>query len=77
MNGGEFDMNLEGKEGFIYIKNNGAKHPIIFTRALGVFNFGKLNIVGRKLTRTWSLLSEKAFFGMGTIYLAHNPQDMV
>ena len=70
-------MNLNNKKGFIYIKNNGAKHPTIFTRALGAYNNGQLNIVGRKLTRTWSLLSEKAFYGMGSISLAHNPQDMV
>jgi hypothetical protein len=69
-------MNLESKRGFIYIKNNGAKHPTIYTRAFGSYNSGKINILGRKLTRTWSLLAEKAYFGMNTITLSHDPQKM-
>ena len=70
-------MNLVNKKGYIYIKNNGLKNPSIFTRAFGSYNKGKINVVGRKLERTWSLLAKKAYFGMTTISLSHNPVQMV
>ena len=70
-------MNLDTKNGYIYIKNNGAKHPTVFTRVLGSFNSGKINIVGRNLARTWTLITEKAFYGQGSITVAHNPVEMV
>ena len=70
-------MNLPTKNGIIYIKNNGAKDARISTRAFGSYNKGKINVVGRKLERTWSLLSEKATFGMTSITLSHSPEKMV
>jgi hypothetical protein len=70
-------MNLETKKGYIYIKNNGAKNPVIYTRVLGSYNGGRINILGRKLARTWSLLADKAFYGMSSISLLHDPQQMV
>ena len=70
-------MNLVNKNGIIYIKNNGLKDATIFTRVLGAYNKGKLNVIGKKMARTWSLLAEKATFGMSSISLFHNPKDMV
>lgn len=69
-------MNLVEKTGYIYVKNNGAKHATIFSRSVGAFNSGQLNIVGRHMTRTWSLVAEEAFYGAGSITLAHSPVDM-
>lgn len=70
-------MNLVDKQGIIYIKNNGQKDNLIKTRAFGAYNEGKIYVSGRKLTRTWSLLAERGFFGMTSVSLLHNPQDMV
>lgn len=70
-------MSLTSKQGYIYIKNNGLKHPTIATRAFGSINAGKIRVSGRYLARTWSLLADRASFGMGTISLLHKPEDMV
>lgn len=70
-------MNLTNKKGFIYIKNNGLKDPTIHTRAFGAYNAGKIHVHGRSLVRTWSLLAEKATYGMTSISLLHKPEDMV
>jgi hypothetical protein len=70
-------MNLQNKRGYIYIKKNGATHPTIGVRSFGSFNGGKVHVVGRKLARTWSLLAEKAVYGMSSISLSHNPEQMV
>lgn len=70
-------MSLTNKQAYIYIKNNGLNHSIIFTRAFGAYNAGQIYIRGRSLTRTWSLLSDKATYGMNSIRLLHKPEDMV
>jgi hypothetical protein len=70
-------MNLTNKQGYIYIKNNGLKHPAVFTRAFGAYNAGKIHVTGRSLARTWSLLADKAMYGMSSITLLHKPEDMV
>ncbi|CAF1388475.1 unnamed protein product [Adineta ricciae] len=76
VDGGQFNMNLTTKQGYIYMKNNGLKHSTIQTRAFGAFNAGKIHVSGRPLARTWSLLSEKAVYGMTYIRLLHKPEDM-
>ncbi len=70
-------MNLTSKQGYIYIKNNGLKHPTVYTRAFGAYNAGKIRVSGRSLARTWSLLADKATYGMSSISLLHKPEDMV
>ncbi len=70
-------MNLTRKQGYIYIKNNGLKDPTIQTRAFGAYNTGKIHVSGRSLARTWSLLAERAIYGMNSISLLHKPEDMV
>lgn len=70
-------MTLAAKQGYIYIKNNGLKHSTVHTRALGAYNAGKIHITGRNLARTWSLLADRATYGMNTIHLLHKPEDMV
>lgn len=70
-------MNVTNKKAYIYIKNNGLKDPTIYSRVLGSYNQGKINIMGRVMGRTWSLLSETATYGANSISLSHNPVDMV
>ena len=70
-------MNLEQKQGYIYIKNNGLKDDMIKTRAFGAYKAGKIHVTGRSLARTWSLLAERVFYGLNTISLLHNPEEMV
>jgi len=70
-------VNVEIKQAYIYIKNNGLKDSIIKTRALGSYNQGKINIRGRYMARTWSLLADTAYYGDGQISLLHKPEDMV
>ena len=70
-------MNLTSKQGYIYIKNNGLNDPTIHTRVFGAYNSGKIRVSGRYLARTWSLLADKAIYGMNSISLLHKPEDMV
>lgn len=70
-------MNLTSRQGYIYIKNNGLKDASIYTRVFGAYNAGKIRVSGRPLARTWSLLAEKALYGMTSISLLHKPEDMV
>jgi hypothetical protein len=51
----DIDYDLAGKTAIIYIKNNGATDPTIRTRAFGGYNDATLSVVGREMTRTWSL----------------------
>ncbi|CAF4949646.1 unnamed protein product, partial [Rotaria sp. Silwood1] len=76
VDGGQFDMNLTSKQGYIYIKNNGLNHPAVHTRAFGSYNAGKIHVSGRYLARTWSLLADRATYGMSSISLLHKPEDM-
>ena len=43
----------------------------------GSYSQGKINIEGRFLPRTWSLLAQTPNFGSSSISLSHNPEDMV
>lgn len=70
-------MNIRNKQSYIYIKNNGLKHAIVQTRGFGAYNAGQIRISGRPLARTWSLLADKAIYGMTSISLLHKPEDMV
>ncbi|CAF2558252.1 unnamed protein product [Rotaria sp. Silwood2] len=76
VNGGQFNMNLTSKQGYIYIKNNGLKHTTIYTRAFSAYNAGKIHVSGRPLARTWSLLANRGTYGMSSISLLHKPEDM-
>ncbi len=70
-------MTLTSKQGYIFIKNNGLKDATIHTRGFGAYNAGKIRVSGRSLARTWSLLANKATYGMSSISLLHKPEDMV
>lgn len=81
---GSFQMHLNSndadtKKAWIYIKNNGAVHPELRSRSFGTFKTKYSNdnptmeIRGRDLSRTWSLLSKPLYPGMNTMNLMHNP----
>lgn len=77
VNGGQLNMNLIEKKGYIYIKNNNLKHENLSYRALGAYNKGRINIIGRSLNRTWSLLAKKIAKPVSSISLMHDPKQMV
>ena len=76
---GHFHLKTE-KKAWIYIRNNGAVHPGLRTRALGSDARGggnpKLEIEGRELQRTWSLLSSPMTLGSTTMKLLHSGPAM-
>ena len=69
-------MNLTNKQGFVYIKNNGLKEDALKTRVFGAYASGKILVTGRYLARTWSLLADRAIYGMNSISLLHSPVEM-
>lgn len=78
---GKWDMNLQDKDAFIYLKDNGATHHHLRTRAFGSHamsssDYPIIDIKGRELVRTWSLLAEPLKEGQDTIKLMHNPKLM-
>ena len=78
---GKWEMELQSKDAFIYIKDNGAVHPKLRSRSFGSVavddvDFPIIDINGRELARTWSLLSKPLQQGNGRINLMHNPDLM-
>jgi len=78
---GEWDMDLQAKDAFIYVKDNGAVHPNLRSRAFGSYastdtDYPIINISGRELDRTWSLLSNPIQSGDNKIMLMHNAHLM-
>jgi len=79
---GEFNINLKYSNALIYIKNNGAKHDsILYKRFIGGINTNNqsypiISINGRKLERTWSLLSDPITTNTNQIKLIHDPKKM-
>jgi len=77
---GNFKMHVERKRAFIYIRNNGAVHPGLRSRAFGsdARDGGNpyLEVKGRPLQRTWSLLSEPLSKGSSVLKLLHDGNRM-
>lgn len=73
------DIQQQDQSAWIYIKGNGAKHSELQTRAFGGVaahdsdENPTIDIQGRKLTRTWSLLSSPLLQGGTKMKLMHNP----
>ena len=72
------------KRGWIYLKDNGAIHPMGRSRFFGgvgdgecVNSFGPtVDITGRKMQRTWSLLAEPFLTNHESFKLLHSPIRM-
>ncbi|CAJ1930817.1 unnamed protein product [Cylindrotheca closterium] len=80
---GRFELSLASpqQKAWIYLRNNGAIHPALRSRVLGSFASGYndnplLEIQGRPMLRTWSLLSDSLPQGSATIKLLHNAHIM-
>ena len=77
---GTFELNVTRSRAWIYVKNNGASHSYLGPRVVGAFGFGdvtaRLDVAGRALRRTWSLLASPAAAGDGAIMLMHDATEM-
>ena len=79
---GKWEMDLQTKTAYIYLKDNGATHHTLRTRAFGghAENFGEdnptIDIKGREMKRTWSLLSQPLSQGDVEMRLMHDPNLM-
>ena len=78
---GKWTMDLQDKEAFIYLKDNGATHSHLRTRAFGSYaasstDYPIIQINGRELLRTWSLLAEPLKQNDLTLKLMHDPTRM-
>jgi hypothetical protein len=78
---GRFAMDLQIKSGYVYIKDNGAVHAHLHSRAFGSVatstgDYPVVEISGRELARTWSLLSKPLFVGDTKMTLMHNANLM-
>lgn len=78
---GSWNMNVQSHSAWIYIKDNGARHSKLKSRAFGsvAINEGDnptVNIEGKKLDRTWSLLSKPLKEGDRSMNLMHEPISM-
>ena len=78
---GKWDMDLQAKDAYIYIKDNGAVHNHLRSRAFGSYaatasDYPIIDVNGRELARTWSLLSYPIQSGDNRIALMHNANFM-
>jgi len=80
---GMFYMHLESpqKTGWIYIKDNGSVHSNLRSRAFGAVSHDiseqpDIDISGREMIRTWSLLAKPVEIGDTELYLMHDPSHM-
>ncbi|KAK3268713.1 hypothetical protein CYMTET_22795 [Cymbomonas tetramitiformis] len=77
------DVRSEEKRAYIYLKDNGVRHEALGHRALGGIHSSRsapglplLEIAGRTLRRTWSLLAATVTSGVSSIRLMHDAADM-
>eukprot|EP00440_Ansanella_granifera_P037063 gb/GFBE01040220.1/.p1 GENE.gb/GFBE01040220.1/~~gb/GFBE01040220.1/.p1 ORF type:complete len:1500 (+),score=225.46 gb/GFBE01040220.1/:1-4500(+) len=60
----------------VYITKNSHQHDVLGKRFLGGVGTGKVDIHGRKLARTWTLLASNAFAGENQLQLKDDPSAM-
>ena len=78
---GRFTMNVRIGRAFVYIKDNYAVHPQLRSRAFGGVHrspgdYPVVEIFGRPMARTWSLLSKPLVVGDRMMMLMHNANLM-
>eukprot|EP01097_Dermamoeba_algensis_P002778 TRINITY_DN2100_c0_g1_i1.p1 TRINITY_DN2100_c0_g1~~TRINITY_DN2100_c0_g1_i1.p1 ORF type:complete len:1249 (-),score=295.24 TRINITY_DN2100_c0_g1_i1:103-3849(-) len=74
--GGRFDLNVQTKKAYIYLKNNGGSYELTATRGFAGWDGAQISISGRPMARTWSLLASPAFAGDDSISLLHDANQM-
>ena len=71
---------LADKRAYIYIKDNGARHNVLGTRAFGSIGSETvkptIDIAGRPLRRTWTLLSKSLQPWDQSMKVIHDPRMM-
>jgi len=78
----QMDIQQQNQSAWIYLKDNGATHSVLRNRSFGSAAIPDsndnptVNIKGRELIRTWSLLSNPLLKGETTMKLMHNPTFM-
>lgn len=77
----ELSLNSSQKKAWIYLRNNGAIHAALRSRVLGSFSSANnhkpyLEIQGRPMVRSWSILSDSLPQGSSIIKLLHNAHAM-
>ncbi len=77
------DVSRSGGNGkaYVYIKDNGAVHGVLRSRAFGTAatnpgDYPVIDIRGREMSRTWSLLSRPIVVGDGKMTLMHHANLM-
>jgi hypothetical protein len=75
---GSFSMNLQSrtKQAWIYLVNNGSYHDVLGWRVFGGLGASSIELVGRPLQRTWTLLDRPLHVGSTTLQLLHDPIAM-
>lgn len=73
--GGSFNVTVHARRAWIYIKDNSARHANLTVRAFGGVQ-SAIELSGRPLRRTWSLLAEPAAAGAQSVALMHDPEAM-
>ena len=83
---GQFNLDLSNenndKTAWIYIKDNLATHESLRTRAFGAVSTDrslyspKIEISGRELKRSWSIITNQLLIGSYTMSLMHDPVAM-
>ena len=76
--GGTFSLNLQSikKRAWIYMVANGAYHEALGWRAFGGMSASMVEVIGRPLQRTWTLLDEPLQIGDSSMVLLHDPIAM-
>eukprot|EP00551_Chaetoceros_affinis_P006400 CAMPEP_0203682988 /NCGR_PEP_ID=MMETSP0090-20130426/47288_1 /ASSEMBLY_ACC=CAM_ASM_001088 /TAXON_ID=426623 /ORGANISM="Chaetoceros affinis, Strain CCMP159" /LENGTH=1506 /DNA_ID=CAMNT_0050552109 /DNA_START=94 /DNA_END=4614 /DNA_ORIENTATION=+ len=81
-NNGSWFMKVEQSTAWIFLKDNGGVHTHLRSRAFGAVamdennDYPIIDIQGRELKRTWSLLSHPVSLGDDSIKLLHHPTLM-
>lgn len=79
---GTFELSASLSSAFIYIKNNALSHSFLGPRSFGAVQWdflsapASLDISGRALARTWSLLSSPLAASSSTLTLMHDASAM-
>lgn len=74
---GTLELIVSNRTAFVYIKENGAIHHALGVRGIGGIGASSLvNIRGRPLQRSWSLLAEPAAAGATELITVHEPSSM-
>jgi hypothetical protein len=76
--GGLFNLTVHdaGHRAYVFITDNGASHSVLGPRGFGGVGSANIEVSGRPLTRSWSLLAESAAASASTLTLLHDPLEM-